>query len=377
MKKEGQKTICILMPGHWSHVMGGAQYQVKQLVESLTERKCYQVIYLAKNFDKDYKPKNYRLVAIKNPWKYTRRFLFFDSWELLRRLKEVKPDIIYQRVGCAYTGVSAYYAQKYGCRLIWHISSDSDVKPYKFRIAKDAIFRYVDKKFLEYGVRKASEIVAQTEEQATLLKQNYNRLPSAIVRNFHPLATERILKNKPITVVWIANLKPLKQPEVFVSLAQDLQQHTDARFVIIGGMQGSPRWRRYLTSLFEKVSNFDYLGACTQEEVNAVLAKASILVNTSLWEGFSNTFIQAWMRKVPVISMNVNPNRLLSDGKIGLVSGSYSNLRDDVLRVIKDTELRIQMGENAQKYAFANHSEKNIDSLIEFIDSKVTLTRNR
>lgn len=368
MPGRSRKKICILMPGHWSHIMGGAQYQVMRLIKALAATDRYEVTYLTKNFDPDFNPQDHRIVGLRIPWNTTRRGLFFDSREVLRALKEIDPDVVYQRVASSYTGIGAYYAKKNGCKLIWHISSDDDVTPFKFGISRDVILKYIDKKVMEYGLRNAHEIVAQTNEQAELLNRNYGRVPSAIIGNFHPLPTEPVCKIDPLEVIWIGNLKPLKQPELFFKLANDLQNHTDVRFTVIGAMQGSNRWRNELTRQMSKLKNLSYAGGLSQKEVNIRLLSADILVNTSLWEGFSNTFIQAWMRKTPVVSLNVNPNSLLSAGKVGLLSGNYDRLCDDVLRLVNDADLRRQMGEQAQDYAFNHHSEKNIESLIELID---------
>jgi glycosyltransferase involved in cell wall biosynthesis len=46
----------------------------------------------------------------------------------------------------------------------------------------------------------------------------------------------------------------------------------------------------------QSVTNVDYLGARRQREVNELLARAHVLVNTSITEGYPNTFIQAWQR---------------------------------------------------------------------------------
>lgn len=348
--------------------MGGAQYQVQLLIDALEAAGRFDVFYLARNYDPTYTAGNHKIVGVGETWNRINKGFFLDFRKILHELDKIKADVIYQRVASAYTGIGAYYARKRGSRLIWHISSDSDVTPLRFGVTRDIISRYVDKKFLEYGLRNAHEIVAQTREQAAMLERNYGRAPSAIVGNYHPLPTEPIRKAEPVEVVWIGNLKPIKQPQVFLRLATDLQSSLTARFTVMGAMQGSPRWQKSLREQMNRTSNLDYRGACSQEEVNSVLARAGLLVNTSRWEGFSNTFIQAWMRQVPVVSMNANPNGLLSEGKMGLVCRSYDQLRSAVNRLVRETDLRSEMGKYAQNYAFENHSVKNIDQLIALID---------
>ena len=97
------------------------------------------------------------------------------------------------------------------------------------------------------------------------------------------------------------------------------------------------------------------------------------MINTSRYEGFSNTFIQAWRRKVPVVSLDVNPDNVLNREGIGLFSdGSYGKLKESVLTLIRDEELMSDMAKHAQEYALARHSIANIERLIDIFDSKST-----
>jgi glycosyltransferase involved in cell wall biosynthesis len=98
-----------------------------------------------------------------------------------------------------------------------------------------------------------------------------------------------------------------------------------------------------------------------------MLSQGHILVNTSKQEGFSNTFIQAWMRKVPVVSLQVDPDSVLEKEGIGFCSGSFDQLVKDTQKLITDDKLRNEMGERARAYAIKNHSLKNMDKILDLM----------
>jgi glycosyltransferase involved in cell wall biosynthesis len=356
-------------PGHWSDVMGGAQYQTLLLVRALAAAGGFQVSYLTKHADPKYHADDHEIVRIENPWNRTRS-LFLDAVPVSRALREIAPDVIYYREAPGWGGIIAHYAREAGIRAVWHISSDADVTPFRFRLSKDLPLRFIDKKLLEYGARHTDTIVAQTTDQARLLEKNYGRRASKVIYNFHPAPQENIRKGLPVEVVWVGNLKSLKQPEVFIRAAAELRGQTDARFIMIGAMQASGRYERELRAAIDATPNLTWLGKRTQDEANAAIASASILVNTSLWEGFSNTFIQAWARRVPVVSLNVNPDGLLSGGKLGFHSGNPKQMNADILRLITDAKLRDEMGLQSQGYAMEHHSLANTVTLIDLLTGR-------
>jgi glycosyltransferase involved in cell wall biosynthesis len=357
-----RKRVCVLVPAHWEAVMGGAQYQAKLIVDHLVASGRYDVFYVAKQTNPDFHPEGYQIRSIGGSM---RMRYALDSHRLLQILKEIQPDTIYHQVGCAYTGVAAYYCSSSNCELLWHIASDVDVIPSKPRLIEP--FKLIDKRMLEYGLRRADRIVAQTEDQAAFLKQHYGIDATCIVRNFHPAPTEAIDKQPPVEVLWVANLKRVKQPEVFVRLARDLAGCT-ARFTMIGGLQGDAAWRENVVSMIGATPNIDYLGALSQDEVNARFAKGHILVNTSVYEGFSNTFIQAWMREVPVISLNVNPEKSFEAGRLGFCAGGdYGTLVKQVKSLIDGKTLREEIGARARAHAHEQFGYRNIDALVALI----------
>ena len=360
--RKGDRKLCVVLPSHWAKNFGGAEGQVRYLLDALIERCGFEIAYLARYVDTTFDPAGYKINKIKRLPGFGHYGFVFDAPALLFLLNRIRPDVIYQRVGCAYTGISAYYAKKNKCKLVWHVSSDSDVSP-AMNIFKGP-FRYFEKRVMEYGIREATSIIAQTHTQAEKLEKNYGRSSARVIYNFHPFPEEKIIKTTGVKVVWIANLKPNKQPEIFLNLAKN---KTEAEFIMIGRCDRNGIYGSFLRGV-EATGAVDYLGERSQEEVNKILSSAEILVNTSLEEGFSNTFIQAWMRQVPVVSLNVDPDGLLEKNRIGYCSGTYQKLRDNVLELIENDLVRKEMGMRAQKYAFEKHSLSNIEDVIRILE---------
>lgn len=352
------------MPCHWSHAMGGAEYQVKCIVDLLIRSGEFEVYFLTRDVDPAYKADGYEIIKIKNILNKKRGGFYLDTFDLLSHFRAIKPEIIYQRSGTSYTGICAYYSKNNRCKFIWHIAHDKDIKLFKINITRNFIIQFIEKKILEYGIRNANTIIAQTKDQVNLLQKNYQIIASAIIHNFHPLPLEPIEKNMILTIVWVANLKPIKRPEVFLKLVKDMEKMDDIRFIMIGKIQGRPSWKKRFDKIFEISRNMQYMGYLEQTKVNKILSESHILVNTSEAEGFSNTFIQAWMRKVPVVSLSVNPDNILTNEGIGLCSGNYEQLLADVIMLIKNSALREAMGKKAQVYAFKNYSEKEASKLL-------------
>jgi glycosyltransferase involved in cell wall biosynthesis len=125
---------------------------------------------------------------------------------------------------------------------------------------------------------------------------------------------------------------------------------------MIGRSSNNHKFKKELKMAAQDYDNFEYLGEIPQEDVNEYLAKSHLLVNTSIFEGFSNTFIQAWMRKVPVVSLSVDPDKLLSKEGLGYCSGNFESLVDDVQRLIENHKLRDFIGEKARRYAIEHFS---------------------
>ncbi len=352
----------MLVPDHWTAKKGGSEYQARVLVDRLIQAYDVQVTYLTLDSDPSFRPDGYRVLRFSSRRGLRRYGTFFDALRLYRALEREAPDVIYQQVGCAHTGIAAYYAKRHGCRMLWRVAAISDVT----RQVPDWIrpHHIVERMFFEYGIRNAGTIIVQTKDQKSLLSSNYGRNDAIVVRNFHPLPSSaersQARTNETKRIVCVGNVKPVKNPEAFIRLALSFSDEPDLEFAMIGAAQGKPSWMDGITAMMRSASNLHYLGEQPQEKINELLWDATAVVNTSHSEGFSNVFIQAWMRGVPVVSLNSDPDGLLEGEGIGFASGSEQQLHDDIAKLTRDPRLRETMGENARRFAEAHFSERNV-----------------
>jgi glycosyltransferase involved in cell wall biosynthesis len=354
--------LCILVPAHWEALMGGSQYQAKVLVDYLLSHYDVDIAYLTTNAHPSFKPDGYRIVPFSDRRGLRRYGSFFDVVRLYRALARERPDIILQFVGSAHTGIAALYARRHGCKMIWRVTSDRSVEPESASWLQPHL--RLERLFLNFGIRNSSLILAQTEYQRATVAAAFPGAPVQVLPNFHPAApdcgrTGAVMKQ----VVWIANLKPLKNPSAFVRLARRFESRRDVRFVMVGDAIDDDPWTKDQLEQIAATPNLEYRGAMSQPEVNTLLENTDLLVNTSDYEGFSNTFIQAWMRRVPVVSLRVDPDRLLSRGGLGAVTGTEEALFGCVAVLLDDPDKCAGIGARARRYALEHHAESNIETL--------------
>lgn len=351
---------------------GGAEYQIQCLIEALVPLQRYDVFYLARHVRQGVATPGYDVVRIGSGEHAPRLGYLMDAVPLYRALRSLAPDVIYQRVAGGYTAICAYYAKRNRVPLIWHVAHDSDVTPQALAEGRNPLRPFLEKRAIEYAIPRVDRIVVQKAEQEQLLRRNYGRDADLIVPNFHPDPTEPIDKSGALQVVWIANLKRWKQPEVFVRLANALRGLTSVRFLMVGAPaagSGDRAWSDGLMRSIAETPNLEYLGPRSHDEVNALLALSHVFVNTSLHEGFPNTFIQSWMREVPVVSLHVDPDGVLGRESVGIHAESEEQLVQAVRRLLTDHVARRECGGRAREYALARHSVKNATPLVQLIQS--------
>ncbi len=367
------KKLAIVTPGYYEQMVGGSEYQSYLLAEAAREAGLdVHHIYIA--LDSVKQPPNtlgISLHPVRSPWyrKYVRGLgntactCIPQTWRLL---KMIQPDYVYCRSGVVQAGLAAYYTKHYECKSIWHVAHLEDVTPVPVRRNLRRPLDILERWAVDYAIQHSDIVVCHARYQAEALKQHFSR-DSEVILKEQPAPREIIDKSGPFTVIWVANFKGWKQPEMFIRLAKRFDGDDRLKFIMVGRPAGN-EYQNKLEASMSGLANLEYRGELPIGEVNEILAKSHIFVNTSINEGLPNTFVQAWMREVPVVSMLWDPDDILRSGKVGFFSGSFEQMVQDVRTLIDNPVIRNEMGVRARAYALENHSlSKNMGRLLELI----------
>ena len=267
--------------------------------------------------------------------------------EFLDCLRCVKllPDLVFFRGSSRCLFLLARLCNRKHVWLVYFGASDTDFEPGKEIVGGSSLNRTLYQKSL----RHIESFVTQNKLQHDLLAQYYKKR-SLIIPNIW-IPYESIRNTKQYDAVWIANLRPLKRAEWFVSLAKALPQY---QFAIAGGCLICEYYDK-IKRMANNVANLSFLGAQSFDEVNKLLSRSRLLVCTSEFEGFPNTFLQAWAQSVPLVS-TVNPSNLIISKNLGVVVGTQEDLKEQVEAVLSNNLLYCDIVNSIEKYFLNTHS---------------------
>lgn len=297
--------VCFVAPTTWPvlaadasiPVVGGAELQ-QTVVATALARRGYRVSMLCL----DYGQPDGAVVDGVTVYKLhtpeeglpVLRFIHPRLTKLWAAMKRVDADVYYQRCAAVHTGYIAAFCARHRKRSIYAGASDVDFIPGE----QDIVYAR-DRLIFEYGLRHVDRVIVQNPVQAKLLRENFGR-DSALIQNCFA-APAGAAADPAGYVLWVATLRVQKRPEILFEMARRLPQY---RFVMIGGADPDPAGQEFGRKVREQAAalpNVEYKGFLPLAQADRYFDGARVMVNTSSYEGFPNTFLQAWSRGVPTI----------------------------------------------------------------------------
>ena len=337
---------------------GGAEVQLYLLAKELATDKKYSVHFMVADFGQG-KIEEFDNVHVYKSFRLRKKFRYFYSvfaaFQLLFILKRIDADLYIQRAAGFETFIIAFFCRLFRKKFIYMTASRIECDD---RLQKKG---FLFSKFHLFGMKCAYLLLTQGIEDQKLLKKNFF-LNSHILRNSFSLERDAGVIKKEY-VLWVSSCQPLKQPEIFLELATRLPEE---RFVMILSPHAyhSDLYDRIIKQT-EKIPNIQLVSKVPFHEIDTYYEKAKLFVNTSLYEGFPNSFIQAAKYKTPIISFGVNPDNFLEEYRCGFsCEFDFEKMVRQIRTLLENEDLRYEMSENILQYVLQHHDiKKNIRCL--------------
>ena len=212
----------------------------------------------------------------------------------------------------------------------------------------------------EYGVRHADLRFAMTDYQRAQFQRAGQEC--GLYRNLIlPQITPRTAA-KDLSLLWVARCQPIKRPHFFLDLAARLPE---ARCAMICPDEDRALWES-LESRARTLPNVEFLRRVPYHEIQQWYDRAQIFVNTSEAEGFPNSFIQAAQGGAAILSLEVDPDTVLTRYGAGLCAGGDAEkFFGEAARLLRDPAALGALQNQASQFVTELHdTAKNVDAFL-------------
>lgn len=279
-------------------------------------------------------------MAVRVAWGYLTAF-----HDMYRQFRRVDADVYLHAGAGVEVGAYALICRLLRRRFLFFIASSADLwEPYG---KVDGPLKWL----FPLGIRWANGVVCRTNEQQQRLQKRYGR-HGVLIRTGHPRSIDR--SEAKTSILWVGRGVPLKQPEMFLDLAARLPDYPCV--MVMTSEAGHEDLGRRIRQRAQGLSNLQLYERVPFNAMDQHFIRAKVFVNTSTYEGFPNTFVQAAMHGAPVVSWQVDPDKLLSHETIGVcANASFDRLFELVRDLCSTDAARAALGRRAQEYAYAHH----------------------
>lgn len=353
----------LFLCGYYPIMKGGSENQAYNIAQYM--KKEHEIVFVSPNADCDEAIEDNGMKIYKLKQNYISSRLTYDKADMLRTiLANESPDAVYNRVLTALSGVAAKHCREYNKHFVWHIASMAELVRRRNLSVRYMFHEMRENRLKEQAKRLSSAVIAQAEYQKAMLGEAL-KVKTAVVRNFYTEESDISENEGKTRVIWLSNVKRIKRVEILFRIAGLLENRTDIEF-ILAGRNANGAFGKYVRESAER-ANIKMTGELTRKEVSALLKSGDIMLNTSEMEGFPNSFIEAWLAGLKVVSISVNPDKMLK-GRLGYEAGDEHKAADYIAGFADNAEKHRNDRSGIRAFAIATFNpEKNIRAISNII----------
>jgi len=280
------------------------------------------------------------------------RFLHPKWTSLCRALHRANADIYYYNCGDLGLGQVVLWCRRHGRQSVYSVASDPDcdrrlpvLKPLRERM----LYRY--------GLRHADSIIVQTQRQQQMLKEGFG-VDSAVIPmpciglDGSGTVNPEARPDGPSHVLWVGRISREKRFEWLLDIAERCPEMT---FDVVGAANSKSEYASALMQRAAAIPNVTMHGRVPHAEIAKYYRQSRVLCCTSAYEGFPNTFLEAWSCGVPVVS-TFDPDDLIVKHELGFMANDQQGIAARLHQITRERRTWLKASAAARQYYLTHHA---------------------
>src|SRR5260221_3633590 len=347
----GLDNLPVLAPEHRQHTIGVESVQQALLGRALARRGHFVSMVVADHGQVDGAEwEGIRVFKAYRPdaGVPVLRFIhprWTGMWSALTR---ADADLYYISCAGMHVGLVALFCRRFGKRFVFRAASDTDCDSSRLLVQFAR-----DRWLYEYGLRRANAILVQNAFQAETFTRNYGlaRRGAGILVEMQPVAA------RDIDVLWVSNIRRVKRPDRILELAEKLPE---GKIHMVGGpLPGEEALFRDVRDMASAEANLTFHGRLSYWDANDLYGRSRVFVNTSDVEGFPNSYLQAWIRGVPVVTL-IDPDSVIEREGLGIAAKSPDQIPDAIRHLLRDPNAWNAASDRCRTFMEQEHGEEKV-----------------
>lgn len=280
---------------------------------------------------------------------------FHPRWTSLNAAMNLADaEIYYQNCGEYVTGQVALWCRRKKRLFTYSTASDADCD------AALPAMRTLREKFLyKYGLYHSDTIIAQTGKQQQMLRNEFGCESTVLpmpcpgpdeITYQPPVFPEK----EPFRIGWAARISKEKRLELLVEVARALPEI----IFEVGGAATGKEGEVYAQPILADAASLPNVilhGRIPREDMPLFYSRLHLFCCSSAYEGFPNTFLEAWSYGLPIVS-TFDPDNCIAECGLGKAATDARELIDGIRYFVENQEAWRMASVQSRAYYLRNHA---------------------
>jgi glycosyltransferase involved in cell wall biosynthesis len=278
---------------------------------------------------------------------------FHPKWSgLLAALRKADADVYYHNCGECVTGQISVWCHRNGRSFVFSAASEADCDP-----ALPELSSHRERWLYLHGLRQADQVIVQTRTQQEMMARNF-QVEAIVIPMPAPGPVDDVYQAPSAAacrVLWVGRVCKVKRPDRLVEIAKACPElHFD-----VAGPIYDDDFSRAAAAEAGVLPNVTMHGAVSRDAIPGLYRAATLLCCTSDYEGFPNTFLEAWSHGLPVVS-TVDPDGVIAREDLGRVASDTAALTISIRGLVEDPAAYATSSKATRQYFLEHHAMESV-----------------